>query len=226
MTAYDQHRAVGDPAAPVATADRPVVFLAGSRVGVSSGRLPNAVRDRVGTIVRRGMRVVIGDANGADRALQMLLRELGHKDVSVIVGGTGRVRNLADPDWPVERIGADSPLTGKALMTIKDEAMGERATHGLMVWSDVYTSRFGRESVSSGTLRNVWQLLSAGKPVALFYVPAGRFFDLKSLDDYEDLVLPLTAPIAQRYWRGKLVRPGGSGANETEAPAQETLPGL
>ena len=217
------HGNEGGPRTPGAEA---VIYLAGSRVGVSTGRLPQSVRDRVGTIVRRGMRVVIGDANGADRALQMLLRELGHKDVSVIVGGTGRVRNLADPDWPVERIGADSPLTGKALMTIKDEAMGERATHGLMVWSDVYTNRFGRESVSSGTLRNVWQLLSAGKPVALFYVPADRFFDLKSLDDYENLVLPLTAPITQRYWHGKLARPDGSGANETEAPAQETLPGL
>lgn len=217
------HGNEGGPRTPGAEA---VIYLAGSRVGVSTGRLPQSVRDRVGTIVRRGMRVVIGDANGADRALQMLLRELGHKDVSVIVGGSGRVRNLADPDWPVERIGADSPLTGRALMTIKDEAMGERATHGLMVWSDVYTNRFGRESVSSGTLRNVWQLLSAGKPVALFYVPAGRFFDLKSLDDYEDLVLPLTAPITQRYWHGKLARPDGSGANETEAPAQETLPGL
>ena len=217
------HGNEGGPRTPGAEA---VIYLAGSRVGVSSGRLPNAVRDRVGTIVRRGMRVVIGDANGADRALQMLLRELGHKDVSVIVGGSGRVRNLADPDWPVERIGADSPLTGRALMTIKDEAMGERATHGLMVWSDVYTNRFGRESVSSGTLRNVWQLLSAGKPVALFYAPADRFFDLKSLDDYENLVLPLTAPITQRYWHGKLARPDGSGANETEAPAQETLPGL
>ena len=213
----------GGPRTPGAEA---VIYLAGSRVGVSTGRLPQSVRDRVGTIVRRGMRVVIGDANGADRALQMLLRELGHKDVSVVVGGSGRVRNLADPDWPVERIGASSPLTGRALMTLKDEAMGERATHGLMVWSDVYTNRFGRESVSSGTLRNVWQLLSAGKPVALFYVPAGRFFDLKSLDDYEDLVLPLTAPITQRYWHGKLARPDGSGANETEAPAQETLPGL
>ncbi len=217
------HGNEGGPRTPGAEA---VIYLAGSRVGVSTGRLPQSVRDRVGTIVRRGMRVVIGDANGADRALQMLLRELGHKDVSVIVGGSGRVRNLADPDWPVERIGADSPLTGKALMTIKDEAMGERATHGLMVWSDVYTNRFGRESVSSGTLRNVWQLLSAGKPVALFYVPAGRFFDLKSLDDYENLVLPLTAPITQRYWHGKLARPDGSGTNETEAPAQETLPGL
>ena len=217
------HGNEGGPRTPGAEA---VIYLAGSRVGVSSGRLPNAVRDRVGTIVRRGMRVVIGDANGADRALQMLLRELGHKDVSVIVGGSGRVRNLADPDWPVERIGASSPLTGRALMTLKDETMGERATHGLMVWSDVYANRFGRESVSSGTLRNVWQLLSAGKPVALFYVPAGSFFDLKSLDDYENLVLPLTAPIAQRYWHGKLARPDGSGANETEAPAQETLPGL
>lgn len=208
------------------SAGRPVVFLGGSRTGVTAGHLPPEVRERVGTIVRKGMDVVIGDANGADRALQALLRDLGCERVTIYVGGAGRIRNRVDPSWPVRRIGEDSGLAGKELMTLKDEAMGEAATHGLMLWDDVYLNRFGNTSVSSGTLRNAWQLLGAGKPVALYHVPEGRFYDLGSRNAFERAVLPHCAPEAQRYWAEKLMAPLLKAKRRSGSDAQGSIPGL
>jgi hypothetical protein len=72
------------------------VFIGGSR---RIGRLNGVIRARIDDIVERGLRVVIGDANGSDRAVQAFLAEKGHKN-AVVYCMEGICRNNVG-GWPV-----------------------------------------------------------------------------------------------------------------------------
>lgn len=48
----------------------PTVFIAGSR---QITRLPAEVKSRVETMIDKGFQILVGDANGADKAVQTYL---------------------------------------------------------------------------------------------------------------------------------------------------------
>ena len=50
------------------------VFIAGSR---RLSRLPSEVRQRLDEMIRRGLSILVGDANGADKAVQAYFAEQG-----------------------------------------------------------------------------------------------------------------------------------------------------
>lgn len=56
------------------------VFIAGSR---QTTRLPAEVKVRVETMIERGFQIVVGDANGADKAAQTYLAEKAYPHVIV-----------------------------------------------------------------------------------------------------------------------------------------------
>ena len=56
------------------------VFIGGSR---KIGRLGPEVRQRLDRIIEKKIQVLIGDANGADKAVQMYLRSRGYYRVQV-----------------------------------------------------------------------------------------------------------------------------------------------
>ena len=61
------------------------VFLSGSR---NISRLNDAIRMRLQTITDKGFHVVVGDANGADKAIQSYLATMQYANVTVFcVGG-------------------------------------------------------------------------------------------------------------------------------------------
>jgi len=60
------------------------VFLSGSR---KISRLDEDVRKRLSTIVEKKFRVIVGDANGADKAFQTYLAGMDYANVTVFCSG-------------------------------------------------------------------------------------------------------------------------------------------
>ncbi len=157
------------------------VFLGGSR---RVSRLNKAIRDRLDQIIRRELSVCIGDANGADRAMQRHLADSKYGNVIVYAVESHLRNNLGS--WPVEFVIPPEGSKGYELYATKDLVMAERATAGLMLW----------DGKSRGTLENIRNLLAHHKPVALYLAPRRRFLNLHTAQDLERL-LPSTSKSRQ-----------------------------
>lgn len=148
------------------------VFLGGSR---RVSRLNASIREKLDELVQRHLQVIIGDANGADRAMQQQLADWGYADVEVFYVGRAPRNNVGA--WPMRRVSTASNLKGFEFYAAKDREMSREAECGLMLW----------DGQSRGTLANVENLLRVGKPVALYIGPARRFVALKSSEDLDAL---------------------------------------
>ncbi len=75
------------------------VFIGGSR---RISRLNVAVRRRIDNIIEKGLPVLIGDANGADKAVQAYLHEKRYGPVEVFCSDETPRNNLGR--WPIRRV--------------------------------------------------------------------------------------------------------------------------
>lgn len=150
------------------------VFLGGSRRIV---RLNDNIRSKLHELVDRGLWIFVGDANGADRALQQHLADQGYERV-VVYAVAGLLRNNVG-HWKVHFVDAPKGARGFDLYSAKDQEMAKDASYGLMLW----------DGKSRGTLENVRNLVKQGKPVAVHLGPERRFVSLKSPADLTKLGL-------------------------------------
>jgi len=148
------------------------VFIGGSR---RLGRLNSVIRARLENIVTRGLRVVIGDANGGDRAVQTFLAERDHADVTVYCMEAGCRNNVGE--WPVRVIKAAGER-GFAYYTLKDAEMAREADCGFMIW----------DGKSKGTLVNVLRLLDSGKPIVIYFSPDRKCHTVRNKTDLTELL--------------------------------------
>ncbi|HSB73358.1 MAG TPA: hypothetical protein VLH58_03215 [Candidatus Methylomirabilis sp.] len=148
------------------------VFIGGSR---RIGRLNEVTRARLDNIVDRSLRVVIGDANGSDRAVQAYLAQRGHRDVVVYCMARACRNNLGG--WNVEEVEA-SGERGFDYYALKDTRMARNADCGFMLWD-------GR---SRGTLLNVQRLLEARKPVVIYFAPERECVLVRTRDELKALL--------------------------------------
>jgi len=150
------------------------VFIAGSR------RLPRLNKDakhRIGNIIHRGFTVMVGDANGADRAVQQYLSQMGYKRVIIFCTENICRNNLGN--WPTRAIRAENPTRKDfEFYRAKDRAMVEEADYGLMFW----------DGKSRGTLMNAVGLIRRGRPLVLYVAPAKSFLTLRQAPDLLDVV--------------------------------------
>lgn len=158
------------------------VFLSGSR---AITRLEQAVQSRIQEIIDQNIRVVVGDAGGADRAMQSWLAAKKYPHVTVFCVGD-KCRNNVGP-WPIENIHPDPQLKGRAPYTRRDEAMAARADFGLILW----------DGKSEGSLNNLFELLKQNKNTKLYFTPRKQFFDIDKAADAEAL-LQFCQPAASR----------------------------
>lgn len=149
------------------------VFIAGS---IKIKRLHPLFVERIANIVREGMPIVVGDANGADASIQAELVAQSASDVTVFCTGDKARNNLGN--WPVHRVQSSSQPGTRAYFTAKDIEMAGKAEFGLMVW----------DAASTGTLSNVFELLSQGKKSVVFVNREAKFQNVKQSDDILDLV--------------------------------------
>ena len=144
------------------------VFVAGSR---AISRLSSKITERLDNIIAKRFTVLVGDANGVDKAVQSYLAKQSYRDVFVYGMETCR-NNIGD--WPVrEHTASKGTRHDRHYYGIKDMAMARDASCGFMLW----------DGESKGTLTNVVNLLNFGKKVLLYLGPEKSFFALASFDD-------------------------------------------
>ncbi|MBI3811402.1 MAG: hypothetical protein HY283_04260 [Nitrospirae bacterium] len=162
------------------------VFAGGSR---RVTRLNADVRHRLDQIIQRQLCVLIGDANGADKAIQKYLSDCHYPNV-VVFCTAGECRNNVG-GWPVRSVDSPHKVKDFTYYTAKDAAMARESEFGLMLW----------DGESAGTMVNVARLVSAGKPVVLYVLPAKVFYTLKTPTDLEDVLSTSPRDVMMRVHR-------------------------
>lgn len=148
------------------------VFLGGS---LRVARLDPSVLDRLDRIIAKGFPVLVGDANGADKALQHHLFQRRYSSVTVFCSG-GLCRNNVG-GWTTRSVAVDDHLRGRDFYSEKDRVMAAEASAGLMIW----------DGQSLGTLMNVFRLASQRKPVVIYAASQKAFHELRNIGDWQAL---------------------------------------
>lgn len=162
------------------------IFIAGSR---HLSRLNAEVKHRIDTIVEKGFTVLVGDANGADKAVQRYLAENRYQNVLVHCMA-GNCRNNIGK-WPTRDVPAPQGARGFAYYATKDQVMVDAADYGLMLW----------DGESKGTLNSVINMIRQSKPVVVYLAPHRTFQNLRSVEDISDLLSKCDRASVQRFER-------------------------
>lgn len=149
------------------------VFFGGSR---KLARLNPALRTRLRNLITNGHTVLIGDANGADKAVQTYLAQEGYKNVRVYCMD-GECRNNIG-NWELVPIDSGGRKRDFSYFAMKDARMSLDADYGFMIW----------DGESKGTLNNVLNLVQQGKSALVYFSPKREFISIKSNDDISALV--------------------------------------
>ena len=136
--------------------------------------------------MRKRLTILIGDANGADKAVQSYFAAHAYSNVQIYCS-EGDCRNNLGP-WPVKSVTPPHRRRDFAFFTAKDAAMAEDADIGLMLW----------DGESAGTVVNVARLIAAGKPVVVYVAPEKRFQTLKTPAGFETLLNPCSEQMRNR----------------------------
>ena len=148
------------------------VFIGGSR---RISKLNDQIRSKLAEIVDRELEVLIGDASGADRAVQAQLAAWKYPRVSVFFVGQKPRNNVGR--WPLSHVETPKGLKGFDFFSAKDKRMAREADCGLMLW----------DGASRGTLANVVNLVSEEKPVAVYVAKRRRFMNARTPADIDTL---------------------------------------
>lgn len=105
------------------------VFIGGSR---RLGRMNSEFAHRLNNIMDKRLCVLVGDANGFDRAAQAYLADNGYREVLVYCTA-GEARNNVG-DWPIRAVEYHGKDRGLEFYTAKDDAMLREADYGLFAW--------------------------------------------------------------------------------------------
>lgn len=146
------------------------IFIGGSR---HVTRLPVEVKRRLDNVIGSGHRVIVGDANGADKAVQKHFLDAGYGAVTVFCSGENARNNLGG--WQMRAVQVPRNLKGFQFYAAKDREMAAEADFGLMIW----------DGKSAGTALNVLRLVRAGKIAVLFDVQDKRVVNFKSAADWD-----------------------------------------
>lgn len=133
-----------------------LVFIGGS---ISIRSLSTAVQQRLSNIIERRLSVIVGDAPGADSAVQRFFAERKYANVTVF--HLGKCRNNFG-GWVHTQIQATK---GLPWFTCKDQAMAELADYGFMLW----------DGKSRGTKSNILTLANLDKTTLLFLAKSNEF---------------------------------------------------
>jgi len=160
------------------------VFIGGSR---KLSRLNRAIRKRADNLVSKDFQVLIGDANGADKAMQKYLAEKGFNNVIVYCMGDTCRNNLGN--WETKCVNSNRNKKDFLYYVEKDTAMSEHADYGFMLW----------DGESKGTLNNIINLLQRYKYVLVYFSSSKEFFNLKDHSDLENLLKRCDPATVQRF---------------------------
>lgn len=187
------------------------VFMGGSR---RVSRLNPEIRRHLDRIIEQGLEVLVGDANGADKAFQRYFKDRGYSNVHVFCM-SGRCRNNLG-NWPSEEVTAPEGVTGRNFYAVKDHVMTDQSSVGFMLW----------DGKSTGTLANVLRLLAQDKPVVVYHSKSRESFTLKNAHDLDGFLAH--SDLEARRWvalHSDVMRPR-SGSPPDRGTAQIAIAGV
>jgi hypothetical protein len=149
------------------------VFIGGSR---RISRTNKIIENRVDAIIRRRLQVLVGDANGADKAIQAYLARRQYDQVLVFHSGSRYRNNLGK--WETREVPVERGKRGFDFYAAKDTEMAREADYGFMLW----------DGESRGTLNNVVNLLERGKKVVVYFAPTRRCVTIDHLNHLKSLL--------------------------------------
>jgi hypothetical protein len=132
--------------------------------------------ERIASALDTEFDVVVGDADGADAAIQEYLFKRGAKGVTVYCSGSTPRNNLGG--WNTKNVFPSAGAGTRAFYTAKDLEMAAAADYGLMMW----------DSKSTGTLSNVLEMLRRGKKSVVFVKKSKDFVTVKDSESARHLV--------------------------------------
>ncbi|MFZ2447530.1 MAG: hypothetical protein WAW37_14335 [Syntrophobacteraceae bacterium] len=180
------------------------VFLGGSR---RISRLNVQLRMRLDRIIEKGLPVIVGDANGADKAFQQYLCDKSYRNVEVFCSGNICRNNLGN--WKQREVPVASRNRTYAFYARKDRAMACEAAVGFMLW----------DGKSTGTLLNVLRLLGQQKKTVLYNAAEQRFHELKEFAQWEEFISKCDGEL-----RKKIEQRATLEAHEHDTPQQSLIP--
>ncbi|WP_187364325.1 hypothetical protein [Massilia genomosp. 1] len=149
------------------------IFIAGS---IKIKHLHDEVQVRIMNILSMNYEVIVGDADGADSAIQQFLFDQGATKVTVYCSGDRPRNNIGG--WLVHQVATYHAKRSRAWFTAKDVAMAQAADLGLMVW----------DGMSTGTLSNIIELLARKRNSLVFTNMDRQFHRILCVDDLQALV--------------------------------------
>lgn len=164
------------------------VFVGGSR---QMGRLNKEIRQRLDTIMASSFTILVGDANGVDKAVQKHCADKHYGNVTVFCAGNSCRNNLGS--WETRHVAVDRSTKDYRFYMAKDLHMAREADYGFMIW----------DGQSSGTLSNILELLEMGKKVLVYIGPTKAFVKLQGTADLQPILQGCT-PEAMKTFENKL----------------------
>jgi len=149
------------------------IFFGGSR---KMGRLSQAIRERTDNIIANGYLILLGDANGADKAMQKYLAEKNYRNVLVFCMGNVCRNNMGK--WKTRNVPSSRSKKDFKYYSIKDVLISEEADYGLMLW----------DGKSNGTLNNIINLCERHKKVLVYFSLTKSFFTVENKQDISKLL--------------------------------------
>lgn len=159
------------------------VFVGGSR---HVSRLNAEVAKRIDNMIAQDLDIVVGDANGADRAVQAYLHGRNYRSV-VVFCTEGVCRNNVGA-WKVREVPAETRERNAEFYSAKDRVMAREASVGLMLW----------DGKSIGTLMNVYRLLGLGKKAVVYTVPEKKFAEFRTYAEWDLFIGHRERPIREK----------------------------
>lgn len=166
------------------------VFIGGP---IKITTLKKRVKDMLDSLMQKQYQVLIGDANGVDKAVQQYLASKNYRNVEVFCVNKHR-NNLGN--WDTNIVEVDLKTKNKKYFTIKDKKMSEEADVGFMIWN----------KLSEGTLNNMVNMLVQKKNVCLFLHHENQVVILNNIDDLEKLINQANSPELTTLFTNLLIR--------------------
>jgi hypothetical protein len=162
------------------------VFFGGSR---KIARLSQAVKERADNIIANGYLILLGDANGADKAMQKYLAEKSYRNVLVFCVGDVCRNNIGN--WETRTVHSNRSKRDFDYYSTKDVLMGEEADYGFMLW----------DGKSKGTLNNIVNLCERNKKVLVYFSPAKSFYTVEGERDVSKLLEHCEPDLVRKFDR-------------------------
>jgi hypothetical protein len=150
------------------------VFIAGPR---AISVLDEKIESRLNNIMANNLTVLVGDASGIDKAIQVFFASRDYRNVEVFASN-GRARNNMG-NWFVHSVPVDVSKQGFDFYAAKDLAMVQDADYGFMIWN----------GESRGTLNNIINLTSFGKRTVLYFWPGKDFYTINTFNDIDEILV-------------------------------------